>query len=163
MQRSSPVVPTGQDRGTYLDTVTAPQPLGFFGSYDPGSSDDSRKKRRRIDTFSSPENEHARSAVLLQFPCEQYHTGMTKWTHNLWKNPTCQDSTNQSEYTSKQVPCPHDSYSRRKLNVRTSWLDTKRMVSPMQWTLPSAAPINIIVRQSKSFEDGVIGKQFAPF
>ena len=45
-----------------------------LGSHGPGSSDDSRNTRRRLDTFSSPEDEHARSAVLLRFPCEQYHT-----------------------------------------------------------------------------------------
>ena len=62
-----------QDLGTYLDIVTVPQPLG------PGwSSDDSRKTRRRLDTFSSPEDEQARSAVLLRFLCEQYHKGITK-------------------------------------------------------------------------------------
>ena len=36
---------------------------GSLGSHGPGSSDDSRNTRRRLDTFSSAENEHARSAV----------------------------------------------------------------------------------------------------
>ena len=31
MQRPSPVAPTRQDRGTYLDIVTGPQPLGPSG------------------------------------------------------------------------------------------------------------------------------------
>ena len=31
MQRPPPVVPTRQDHGTYLDIVTAPQPLGPLG------------------------------------------------------------------------------------------------------------------------------------
>ena len=52
---------------------------GSFGSHGPGSSDDNRKTRRRLDTFSSPEDEHARSAVLLRFPCEQYHI----WSYEL--------------------------------------------------------------------------------
>ena len=48
MQRASPVVPTRQD-------------LGIFSG--PGSSCDNRNTRRRLDMISSPEDEHARSAV----------------------------------------------------------------------------------------------------
>ena len=65
---------------------------GSLGSHGPGSSDDTRNTRRRLDTFSSPENEHARSAILLRFPCEQYHTGITNWINNLWEEsnlPAC--------------------------------------------------------------------------
>ena len=51
-----------------------------------GSSDDNRNTRRRLDTFSSPEDEQARSAILLQFPCEQYHKGVTKWINSLWED-----------------------------------------------------------------------------
>ena len=58
---------------------------GSLGSHGPGSSDDNRNIRRRLDTFSSPEDEQARSAVLLRFPCEQYHKGITKWINNLWE------------------------------------------------------------------------------
>ena len=36
---------------------------GSHGSHGPGSSDDFRNTRRRLDTFSNPEDEHARSAV----------------------------------------------------------------------------------------------------
>ena len=39
---------------------------------------------RGVDlTFSSPEDEQARSAVLRLFPCEQYHKWITKWIDNL--------------------------------------------------------------------------------
>ena len=55
---------------------------GSLGSHGPGSSDDSRNTRSRLDTFSSPEDEHARSAVLLRFPCEQCHTDITNWMIN---------------------------------------------------------------------------------
>ena len=41
---------------------------GSLGSHGPGTSDDSRNTRRRLETFSSPEDEHARSAVSLRFP-----------------------------------------------------------------------------------------------
>ena len=68
---------------------------GSLGSHGPGSSDDSRNTGRRLDTFSSPEDEHARSAVLLRFPCEQFHTGITNWINNLWESsniPACNNS-----------------------------------------------------------------------
>ena len=35
-----------------------------------------RNMRRRLHTFSSPEDEHVRSAVFLRFPCEHYHMVM---------------------------------------------------------------------------------------
>ena len=44
-------------------------------SHGPRSSDDNRNTRRRLDALSSPEDEQPRSAVLLQFPCEQHHKG----------------------------------------------------------------------------------------
>ena len=54
---------------------------GSLGSHVPGSSDD--RENSRLDTFSNPEDEQARSAVLLRFPCEQYHIGITNWIDNL--------------------------------------------------------------------------------
>ena len=57
---------------------------GSLGSHDPGSSDDNRNTRQRLDTFSSPEDEQARSAVLLPFLCEQYLQGITMWINDLW-------------------------------------------------------------------------------
>ena len=47
MQRPSPVALARQDVGTFLDMVMALEPLG--------------PSRRRLDTFSSPEDVHARS------------------------------------------------------------------------------------------------------
>ena len=49
---------------------------GFLGSHGPRSSDDKRNTRRRLDTFSSPKDEHVGSVVLLRLQCEQYHTGI---------------------------------------------------------------------------------------
>ena len=43
------------------------------GSHGPGSSDDNRNTRRRLDTFSSPKMNKHEVPFLLQFPCEQYH------------------------------------------------------------------------------------------
>ena len=52
LQRQPPVVPARQALGIYLGMVMAPQPQGSHG---PGSSDDNRNTRRRLDTFSNPE------------------------------------------------------------------------------------------------------------
>ena len=54
---------------------------GSLGSHGPGSSDDNR---RRLDTFSSPADEHARSAVFLRFPCEQCQEGVSAWIEKIW-------------------------------------------------------------------------------
>ena len=105
---------------------------GSLVSHGPGSCDDSRNTRRRLDTFSSPEGEHARSAVLLRFPCEQYRTGITIWIDNLWENPTSQPTTNLSQFSAKQVPCRPDSYLKQEPNVRTFWPDFQKMVSPCE-------------------------------
>ena len=101
---------------------------------------DKRNTRRKLDTFSSPEDEHARSAVLLRFPCEQHHTGITNWINDLPENQTFQSIVNPSEFIAKQVPCRPDSYSKQEPSVRTLWPDIKMMVSPMKLTVLSAAP-----------------------
>ena len=53
------------------------------GSHGPGSSSDNRNTRRRLGISPNPDDEHARSAVLLRFPCEQYHKRITKWIKSL--------------------------------------------------------------------------------
>ena len=111
---------------------------GSLGSHVPGSSDD--KENSRLDTFSDPEDEQARSAVLLRFPCEQYHIGITNWIDNLWENQTFQSIISPSEFIAKQVPCRPDSFSKQEPNVRTLWPDVKMMVSPVKLTDFSAAP-----------------------
>ena len=79
----------------HSDGSTATGPLGPMA---PGSSGNSRSTRRRLDTFSRPEDEHARSAVLLQFPCEQYHAGVSAWFETFWA--TTNGSFSLSEYPS---------------------------------------------------------------
>ena len=76
MQRPSPVDPARQDLGKKLGHSDGSTATGSFGSHGPGSSDDNRNTRRRLDTFPSPEDEQSRSAVLQRFPCEQYHKGI---------------------------------------------------------------------------------------
>ena len=84
---------------------------GSLGSHGPGSSDDNRNTRRRLDTFSSHEDEHARSAVLLRFPCEQYHTGITNWINNLWEKSNIPAKSKPVMTSAMQVPYQPDSYS----------------------------------------------------
>ena len=163
MQPLAPVALTRQDLGTCLDIVTAPQPLGPFGSHGPGSSDDNRNTRRRLDTFSSPEDEHARSAVLLRFPCEQYHTGITNWINNLW------EKSNIPAYNKPvRIHCKAGSVSARLVfETRAKCQDFvaryKEDGFPLKLTVLSATPKTVIsVRQSNSLEDREIGKQVAP-
>ena len=56
---------------------------GSLGSHGPESSDDNRNTRRRLDTISSLEDEQARRAVILRFPCEQFHNKVTNWINNI--------------------------------------------------------------------------------
>ena len=120
MQLLGPAALTRQDIGTCLAS-NGSTATGSLGSHGPGSSDDNRNTRRRLDTFISPEDEHARSAVLLWFPCEQYHTGMTNWINNLWKYQTFQPVINPSEFIAKQCLCRPDSNLKHEPNVRTLW------------------------------------------
>ena len=148
---SAPTAPTLEQ----VDGSTA------AGSHGPGSSDDHRNTRRRLDTFSSTEDEQSRSAVSLRFPCEQYLKGITKWIDTLWgesKMQVC--NKNLSEFTARQVPCQSDSFLKHEANARTLLLDIRMMVFLTQTTVPSAATIT--VRQSISIEDREIGTQFAP-
>ena len=55
------------------------------GSHGPGSSDDNRNTRRRLDPSSTAEDEQSRSAVLYRFPCEQYLKGITQWIDTFWE------------------------------------------------------------------------------
>ena len=59
------------------------------------------------------------------------------------KTPTCQPSTNLSEFIAKQVLCRSGLYLKHEPNVKTLLLDTRMMVSPMKLTVPSAAPIQL--------------------
>ena len=111
----------------------APRPLDLLGLMAQG---------RRLDTFSSPEDEQARSAVLLRFPCEQYHQGITMWINDLW------EKSNMPAHNNKPVIIhgKAGSVSARLVfetpNVTTLLLDIKMMV-PIQLTVPFAAPIQI--------------------
>ena len=65
-----------QDLGPHLDRLTAPQPRGPVTQ---GHLKRTGIQDAGLDTFSSPDDENARSAVLLRFPCEQCHAGVSAW------------------------------------------------------------------------------------
>ena len=126
---------------------------GSLGPHGLGSSNDKRNTRRRLDTFTSPEDEHARSAVLLRSPCEQYHTGITNWINNLWED------TNIPVYNKPvRINCKAGSVpARLVLETRAKCQDFVA-----RYKDDGCAKTTISVRQSKSLEDREIGKQFAP-
>ena len=78
------------------------------GSRGPGSSSDNRNTRRRLDISPNPDDEHARSAVLLRFPCEQYHKRITKWINNL-----CEESKMPADSRPVTIHCKAGSMSVR--------------------------------------------------
>ena len=133
------------------------------GSHGPQSSDDIRNIRRRLDTFSSPEDEQSRSAVLLRSPCEQYHKGITKWIDNLW------EESNVPAYNKPvRIHCKAGSVLVRLVfETRAKCQDfiARYKDDAISYAINSpfcCTNTNIIVRQSKSIEDREIGKQFAP-
>ena len=136
---------------------------GSLGSHGPGSSDDSRNTRRRLDTFSGPEDEQARSAVLQRFPCEQYHKGITKWINNIW------EESNMPAFNKPvRNHCKAGSVSvRLVLETRAICQDflARYEGDGIPYAINSpfcCTSTKNIVRQSKSIEDREIGKQFAP-
>ena len=136
---------------------------GSLGSRGPGSSDDNRNTRRRLDTFSSRGGTCAKCSVHPRFPCEQYHTGITIWINNLWENPTCQHTINPSEFIAKQVLWS----ARLVFETRAKCQDfvARYRVGGFPHEIDSpccSAKTAFSVRQSNSLEDREIGKQFAP-
>ena len=112
---------------------------GSLGSHGQGSSDDSGNTRRRLDTFSSSQDEHARSAVLLRFPCERYHNGVAIWINNLWETPTCKP-TNLSEYIAKKVLVSARLVFETRAKCQDLVAREKMTVSPLIFTVLSVTP-----------------------
>ena len=90
--------------------------------------------------FQSPEDEKARSAVPLRFPCEQYHKGITKWIDNLW------DESNMSAHNKLvRIHCKAGSLSVRLVFENKSqvagllWPDIKMMVSLLRSPSPASS------------------------
>ena len=111
----------------------------------------SRNTRRRLDTLSSHDDEDARSAVLLQFPCEP--------------SPTYQPTTNPSGFIAKKrcLPARLVFETRAECQNFFFWLDTRMMVSPTKLTFhfATAEPISQSASPSHSKIEK-IGRRFAP-
>ena len=133
------------------------------GSHGPGSSDDHRNTRRRLDTSHSTEDEQSRSAVLLRFPCEQYLKGITKWIDTL------RDESNMQACNKPvRIHCRAGFVSVRLVfETRGKCQDFiaryKDDGNPYATNSPFCrSSTTIAVRQSRSIEDREIGKQCAP-
>ena len=96
------------------------------GSHDPGSSEEGRNTRRRLDTFSNPDDENARSAVRRRFPCEQCHAGESAWV---------------SGFLAKQVPHLLDSYLAREPSANNLLHHTGMKASHTLLTVLSITPV----------------------
>ena len=136
---------------------------GSLGSHGPGSSANNRNTRRRLDTFSSPEDEQSRSAVLLQFSFEQYHKGVTKWITSLWED------SNMPAYNKPfRIHCKAGSVMARLVfETRAKCQDVVARYQedgiPYEIDSPfCCARTTITVRQSKSIEDREIGINLHP-
>ena len=146
VQPLAPAAPTRQDLGTYLDKAMAPQPLYLSGPMAQG--------HLMTSEIQDPEDEHARSAVLLRFPCEQHHKGITKWINDLW------EKSNMPAYNKPvRIHCKADSVSARLVfETRAKCQDfvARYKDDGIPYTINSpccCANTTIAVRQSKSFED----------
>ena len=102
---------------TVLGHVTALQSLGLSGPMAQGQLMTIEIRGVDLILSQAPKDEHARSAVLLQFPCEQYRAGVSMWINSVW------DNSNIPAY-------PPDPYSKPVRNATTYWFDTRKMESP---------------------------------
>ena len=142
-----------------LEQVDGSTAAGFHG---PGSSSDPRNTRRRLDDSSNPDDQHARSAVLLRFPCEQHHKGVTKWTNNL-----CEEYNMPADNRPVTIHCKAGSMLVRLVfETRAKCQDFVARYKddgiPCEIDSPfCGVKTTIAVRQSRSIEDREIGKQFA--
>ena len=122
---------------------------GSLGSHGPGSPDDKRNTRRRLDTFSSPEDEHDRSAVLPHFPCQQFHAGVSTWLEKFWA------TTNAPAFHKPiRIHCKTGSlYARLVFETRAKCQDfVARYMDGIPYAVDSplcSISTNITVRQSK--------------
>ena len=154
--------PARQALGIYLDIVMVPQPLGPSGPTSRGLRMTTRNTRRRLDTFSSPEDEHARIAVLLRFPLEQFHAGVSTWFEKFWA------TTNASFSKLARIHGKTCVLSARLVfETRAKFQDSVARCKDDGIPYAVDGPFcntntKITVRQSKSLEDREFGRRFAP-
>ena len=91
------------------------------------------KKAGIQDGDTNLDDEITRSAVLLRFPCEQCHAGMSAWTKRALAQPIC-----WTESTAIQELHQPDSCSKPEPNVRNLWHDLGMLASHIRSTVPFA-------------------------
>ena len=145
-----------QDPGLHSNKLTAPQPLG------PMAQDHLVTLGTRDADLMIPQTLMI-GAVLLRFPCEQHHKGVTKWINNL-----CEESNMPADNRPVTIHCKAGSMSVKLVfETRAKCQDFvpryKDDGIPCEIDSPfCGVKTTITVRQSRSIEDRVIGKQFAP-
>ena len=133
------------------------------GSHGPGSPDDNRNTRRRLDLSSSAEDAQSRSAVPFRFPCEQFLKGDTQWIDTHWD-----ESGMLACNKPIRIHCKAGSVSVRlvfETQGKCQDFTVRYKDDGIPFTINSpfcGANTTITVRQSRSVEEREIGKQFKP-
>ena len=109
-----------QDPGLHSNKVDGSTAAGPHG---PGSSSDNRNTRRRLDISPNNDDEDARSAVLLRFQCEQYHTGITKWINILYEESNMPASGRPVTIHCKAGSCRSGLYVQHEANIKSLFLN----------------------------------------
>ena len=90
---------------------------------------------------------------LLQFPCEQFHAGVSTWFDKFLATADIPAAKSPIKiYFKKEDLDLPGLYLRQEPSVQNSWYVSRMMVFS----------VSIMVRQSKSQDDREIGKRFAP-
>ena len=133
------------------------------GSHDPGSSEEGRNTRRRLEKDTGPDDENARSTVPLRFPCEQCHAGIS-----VWLTRTLATADMPAADMPFRIQCKTGTTSARLVfSTRAKFqdfLETYRDDGLTYANDSSCCNTNatFMVRQSKSPEDREIGRRSKP-
>ena len=120
------------------------------GSHGPGASNDNRNTRRRLDTSSSPADEHARSAVLVRFHVNSTILELRSGSILFGKGPTYQPTINLSQFIARQAPCQAGLYLKQEPNVKTLLPDIKIPFAASKQLSRSANPKPLKTGRSES-------------
>ena len=156
-----PVAQIQQDLGTCLGRVTAPQPLGPSGPIAQGRL--MTVEIQGVDLIRSQAPKMNKHEVPSYFGSLPNNTtkGLRSRSMIFGKNPTCQHTTNLSEFIARQVLCRSGSYSRAKCQDFVAQYKDDGISFEINSPF-CCVKTTITVRQSKSIEDRESGKEFAP-
>ena len=145
-KRLQPLVPVAlirQDLGIYFDKAMAPQPLGLSGPMALGHLMTIELQDEDLIHPQAPKLNNPVVPFYYDSLASNSIKGLQSGSTVFLKNPTYQHTTNLSEFIVKQVQCRSSLFLKHEPNVRTLLLDIRMMVSPIQLTVPSAAPTQI--------------------